>query len=327
MIYEIVNDFSSVKELSKKYNKAAIIWDEILDPKYISEIGNAFKDCIALSANGNDKCKTLETYKMIMSHLVSFNLDRTDLVIGIGGGSILDLAGFTASTYNRGVDLVYIPTTVLSMVDSSIGGKNGLNIDGIKNMIGTFYEPKCTFLNLEFLNTLSERDFKAGVAEIIKIAALSDKKLFDMLKVKPVYDNRNDLDYLEFVINRAYELKLQFVEKDFKDTGIRQALNFGHTFGHAIESQSAFKKLHGEAISIGMIMETELEENPKVLKELKECLKANGLPIATSIDIKDILKDIAYDKKRTGDMIKIPFLSKIGAFKFREYSFNGKEFK
>lgn len=327
MNYEIVEDFSLIKELSKKYNKAAIIWDEKIDSSIVSDMGNSFSDCIALSCEGNDKCKTIETYKMIMSHLVSFNLDRTDLIISIGGGSVLDLGGFVASTYNRGVDLMYVPTTLLAMVDASIGGKNGINIDGIKNMVGTFYEPKETIINLSFLDTLNERDFRSGIAEIIKVAALSDKKLFNLLKEKPLFENRNDKEYLKFVIKSACDLKLRFVERDIRDKDIRRALNFGHTFGHAIESTSNFKKTHGEAVSIGMVMETMLEQSNEVLNELKECINCNGLPTLTSIDIKDILKDIAYDKKRSGNKIILPVLKRIGEFAFKEYDLDGIKIK
>lgn len=248
----------------------------------------------------NEKNKSEETVREIYHFLNKQKINRKNAqVVAIGGGILLDLVGYACATYMRGLNFISIPTTLLAMVDASIGGKNGYNYLGQKNLIGTFYYPNKVIIDINFLKTLPESEIKNGISEIIKYGCISDRELIDYLIKTP----KNQLDYI-YLINKSIEIKKKFTLNDEKDLGKRHALNFGHTYGHAIESFYKYEKYtHGEAIAIGMnmIYEDQL---------LKDVCQKYGLPIKLEEEI-DLTDFLEYDKKND-EKIKFIYLKKLG---------------
>ena len=273
---------------------------------------------------GSEKIKSVKFYWNIISKLLNSNINRDSNIIAIGGGSIGDLSGFIASTILRGVNFILIPTTLLSQVDSSIGGKNGINSSYGKNLIGTFYQPNLVIIDPLILNTLPSRQIISGYAEIVKHALISDKKFYLWLKknYKGILNLDNDL--LISAIEKSIKIKASYVKKDEKEKLInsssRAMLNFGHTFGHAIETANEYKAslTHGEAISIGMITASKISVKLKGLKknELEDIINHFnnvGLPTKYKTNYgKKIFKIISSDKKNQNKKINLILLKKIG---------------
>lgn len=260
-----------------------------------------------------EEYKTLETVEHILEQLFELKLDRKSILIAFGGGVIGDMTGFTASLYQRGIDFIQIPTTLLSQVDASVGGKTGVNNKFGKNLIGAFYQPKAVYINPLFLETLPAREFSAGVAEIIKMAMMFDVEYFELLEEADL----NDSDDLREVIRRSVELKAKVVNQDEREAGIRAVLNYGHTFGHVIENETGYTKyLHGEAVAIGMVMANRLavkldlislEEEQRVIKLLQKY----NLPTTYEIeDVDAFYQHFFLDKKSANNSIK--FILPIG---------------
>lgn len=255
--------------------------------------------------SGEDK-KTLDTCLQVWGALTDAGADKKSLIVNLGGGVISDLGGFVASTFKRGVDFINIPTTLLSMVDASVGGKTGVDFEGIKNHIGTIYEPKGVFVNPTFLETLSERQIKNGYAEIIKISLVGDADFWmELKKIKYV-----DEFCSEKIITKAIELKNAIIKKDLHEKNLRKSLNFGHTIGHALESALIKQKkdiLHGEAIAAGMIMEAEIAQTTKrittkELKEISDYIHLIYKKIKITKETKSLLLNyILHDKKNEGN--------------------------
>ena len=265
-----------------------------------------------------EKYKTLETVENILNECFEHKLDRKSLLIAFGGGVIGDMTGFTASLYQRGIDFIQIPTTLLSQVDASVGGKTGVNNKYGKNLIGAFYQPKAVYIDPEFLKTLPAREFAAGVAEIVKMAVMFDKEYFTFLKTADLQNEEN----LKEAIRRSVELKAWVVNQDEKEAGIRAVLNYGHTFGHVVENETNYTTyLHGEAVAIGMVMANALAIElglftEEEAKELKDFLERSSLP--TDYVIKDV--DAFYDhffldKKSANNSIKFILPHGMGNYK------------
>lgn len=268
--------------------------------------------------SGEDK-KTLETCLQVWGALTDTGADKKSLVINLGGGVISDLGGFVASTFKRGIDCINIPTTLLSMVDASVGGKTGVDFEGIKNHIGTTSEPKAVFVNPNFLETLSERQIRNGYAEVIKIALIADAEFWKQLKkIKKIRDFCS-----EDIITKAIELKNIIVKKDLHEKNLRKSLNFGHNIGHALESSLIEKKkdiLHGEAVAAGIIMEADIAESLKRIssKEQKEITDYisfiyKNIKITKETETQ-LLKYILHDKKNIGDDLCFALPKGIGAY-------------
>jgi 3-dehydroquinate synthase len=268
--------------------------------------------------SGEDK-KTLDTCIQVWGALTDAGCDKKSLIINLGGGVISDLGGFVASIFKRGIDFINIPTTLLSMVDASVGGKTGVDFEGIKNHIGTITEPKGIFVNPAFLETLSERHIKNGYAEIIKIALIANVDFWkELIKLKRVSEFCS-----EKIITKAIGLKNTIVKKDLHEKNIRKSLNFGHTIGHALESaliQQHKDILHGEAIAAGMTMEAEIARNLKWItaKELKDMCDYIGF-IYKKIKITKetetlMLQYILHDKKNEGDSLCFALPKGIGQY-------------
>ena len=268
--------------------------------------------------SGEEK-KTMDTCLQVWGALTDMGADKHSLIINLGGGVISDLGGFVASTYKRGIDCVNVPTTFLSMVDASVGGKTGVDFEGIKNHIGTTSEPKGIFVNPEFLETLSERQLKNGYAEVAKIALIADKEFWKELKKIKITKELCS----EKVITKAIELKNLIVKKDLHETNLRKSLNFGHNIGHALESAMIELKkdiLHGEAVAAGMIMEAEIASELKKItkaeaKEIIDYLNQIYKKIKISKDTQHLLlKYILHDKKNEGSSLCFSLPKGIGKY-------------
>ena len=294
--------------------KAAIVTDGNVYPLYYWQMARS------LQANGIEPCVTFiepgeasKSQACLMSlydMLLSMDMTRSGLIIALGGGVVGNLAGFAAATLMGGIPLVQIPTSLLAQADSCVGGKVAVNHEKGKNLIGTFYQPKLVISDTECLKTLDKRSFACGMAEIIKHAATADAELFGELEAKR-YD-------LPETVARSCEIKRRVVELDEFDTGIRRIMDFGHTFAHAIENVCDFGVYtHGEAVSLGMVLECGLGEKLRVTKpgtaqRLAEVLSSFGLPVSLETDVKSLFKAMLFDEKRDGGMIDIALLTDIG---------------
>jgi len=265
-----------------------------------------------------EKYKNLETIEHILNELFEHKLDRKSLLIAFGGGVIGDMTGFTASLYQRGIDFIQVPTTLLSQVDASVGGKTGVNNKYGKNLIGAFYQPKAVYIDPNFLKTLPPREFAAGIAEIVKMAVMFDKSFFEFLQKADFSDE----EVLKETIRKSVELKAWVVNQDEKEAGIRAVLNYGHTFGHVVENETNYTTyLHGEAVAIGMVMANALaielglfsEEEAKKVKVL---LEKSSLPTEYIIkDVDDFYEHFFLDKKSANNSIKFILPHGIGNYK------------
>lgn len=264
-----------------------IIKDENVDINYDNIISLPF----------SEQTKNLATVNQLYDLFIDRNVSReTTTIVAVGGGVTLDVVGYAAATFKRGIKVIYVPTTLLSMVDASVGGKTGVNYQGLKNYIGCFYQPSCVIIDPVFLQTLDQRQFNNGMAEVIKYGCIKDKRLLNDI-MQPNLD-------IEDIIERSINIKKYFVEQDEHDHHVRHALNFGHTYGHAIESYYQFDKyLHGEAISIGMNMKC---DDPL----LKEVCEYYHLPTTLEDEI-DLTKLMLKDKKNEGG-IKLVKLKELG---------------
>ncbi|NOZ91617.1 MAG: 3-dehydroquinate synthase [Epsilonproteobacteria bacterium] len=267
-----------------------------------------------------EEYKNLDTVVDILDELFTHKLDRKSILIAFGGGVIGDMTGFTASMYQRGIGFVQIPTTLLSQVDASVGGKTGVNNRFGKNLIGAFYQPKAVYIDTDFLDTLPSREFSAGVAEIIKMAVMFDSDYFDFLESADL----SNKEVLQKVIARSVELKAKVVNQDEKEAGIRAVLNYGHTFGHVIENETEYKKyLHGEAVAIGMVMANSLANilglmSQDEMDRVKNLLIKHNLPVDYEIkDVEQFYDKFFLDKKSANDKIKFILPKGIGDFEVR----------
>ena len=254
-----------------------------------------------------ERSKTLETYAELVRGFAALGLTRSDVAYALGGGVVGDLTGFAAATYMRGIDFIQVPTTLLAMVDSSIGGKTGVDIPEGKNLVGAFHLPKKIIRDVKFLETLPEKEMKNGLAEMIKTAVLFDEELFATLRdlaAKGAQGGRRE--DLEKWVERCAAWKQKIVDEDFKEGGKRKLLNLGHTFGHAIEKESDFSIPHGEAVAIGMRIVG------KDVPEIGKILDVYGYPKYEGFDNAKILEAIRGDKKRSGDTITLIVPRKIG---------------
>lgn len=278
------------------------------------------KNNLILEINDSEKNKNMKNVEKIIDIAIENKLDRHSTFISIGGGVIGDLVGFSASIYQRGIEHIMIPTTLMAMVDSSIGGKNKINHKMAKNYIGTFYNPKIIYIDINMLKTLPEREFKSGIAEIIKYAIIKDYNFFQYLE-KNINEilNRNE-NILLYIIKKSCEIKSEIVENDFHETNNCKILNFGHTLGHAIENYFGYGIfLHGEAISIGMIFELELSliyNNFSIneFERIKILLQNANLPtyIDKYIYTNKMIELMQYDKKNSNGKINFVLINNIG---------------
>jgi 3-dehydroquinate synthase len=262
-----------------------------------------------------EKRKSLDTVRDIYHRLIEMQADRSTFILGIGGGVVCDICGFAASTFMRGLNFAYIPTTLLAQVDASVGGKNGVNLEGYKNLVGLFNQPEFVICDGSLLKTLPPREVICGMAEIIKDAAIADSGLFDYLEKN--YENamRLDDEVIEKLVYDSVVIKSAVVNRDETEQGERRKLNFGHTFGHGIETCTDYN--HGEAIGVGMAVAGDLSVargllNAEEAWRLKQLLQKCKVPITVKMGSAEVFAAIQKDKKRTADSVYFVFLNQIG---------------
>jgi 3-dehydroquinate synthase len=298
--------------------RVAVIVSEAFSPD-LTELSNMDSELHVFRVPDGEDGKSIATLHKIWDWLGAAGFTRSDLVIGIGGGAITDLAGFAAASWLRGVDWVAVPTSLAGMVDASVGGKTGVNSDYGKNLIGAFHSPISVLINTEFLKTLSDRDFSAGMAEVIKCGFIADKKILDLAIAHTVESARSIPDVISELIHRAVTVKAQVVSSDFKESLAREALNYGHTLGHAIEIYSKYQLRHGEAVSIGLVYAAELAAARGLISQTelelhRTILSAYGLPITFERQAWQKLAPLlALDKKARGNTIRFVALNGIGS--------------
>lgn len=311
------------KTLSESYNdrKIAVITDEtvmkLYEDELRSQMDNAGIKWTLISLPPGEDSKSLEVIPKLYSKLLDFQLTRGDIILAFGGGIIGDISGFTAATFLRGVNLINVPTTLMAMVDASIGGKNGANLPEGKNMAGTFYQPLEVFIDPLFVRTLPDNIFADGMAEVIKYGCAFDQDLFADLADKA---SKNDGSGIESIIYRCCLIKKQIIELDSRDYGIAMLLNFGHTFGHCIEDYYPEERFtHGEAVAIGMYTNAMAGENAGLTAQgtgqlIKKLLMGYDLPyeLPADADIRKISEAVKHDKKRRGNNLNLVLLERIG---------------
>ncbi|WRA02044.1 3-dehydroquinate synthase [Helicobacter pylori] len=297
--------------------KALIISDSIVAGLHLSYLLKRLKalEVRVCVIESGEKYKNFHSLERILNNAFEMQLNRHSLMIALGGGVISDMVGFASSIYFRGIDFINIPTTLLAQVDASVGGKTGINTPYGKNLIGSFHQPRAVYIDLAFLKTLEKREFQAGVAEIIKMAVCFDKNLVGILETKDLKD------CLEEVIFQSVNIKAQVVVQDEKEQNIRAGLNYGHTFGHAIEKETDYERfLHGEAIAIGMRMANDLALSLGMLtlkeyERIENLLEKFGLIFHYKItDIQKFYELLFLDKKSEDKTIKFILPEGVGAF-------------
>ena len=319
--------------IKEKHNdkKVIVITDDIVKSLYENKILDALKQskpCL-ISVPAGEESKSRETKQYIEDILLERMYGRDTIIIAFGGGVVGDLAGFIASTFKRGIPLIHLPTTLLAMVDSSIGGKTGINTKHGKNLIGTIYQPEAVFTDINFLNELPDNEFLSGLAEIIKMAATLDEKLFDFMETNYKKILSREKDILINLIKRSVELKKEIAGKDPFESGPRQVFNFGHTLGHAVESASKLMVKHGFCISIGMAVESRVAVLSGNLaseeeKRITALLESFRLPTKIKKDIKSsrLIEFMKEDKKARKQKPRFVILKKIGRIKQDENNFS-----
>lgn len=303
-------------------NRVLIVTDDIVAKLYAGKIKKSLEKeniitsvCILENGEAN---KNIDSIIKIYSALAQNELNRHDMIIAFGGGVIGDMSGYAAATWMRGIDFIQIPTTLLACVDSSVGGKTGVNIKEGKNLVGAFHSPKLVIIDSKILTSIPKREFNAGMSEIVKHALLFDEKLLQTIENH--YNNENDSQKsdIDFILQRNCELKSHIVQIDYMEKKERMFLNFGHTIGHSIEKASGYGVLlHGEAVAIGMVFAIEygiklgITKNKNILDRAKNILYNIGLPIyiPDNINLKEAIK---LDKKRNNEKINFVFLEDIG---------------
>ena len=295
--------------------KAVVVAGDIVYPLYGQRVEQSLKaagfDVLHYVLPHGEQAKTLENYGKLLEFLSRNHITRTDVLVALGGGVTGDLTGFAAATYQRGMDFVQIPTTLLAAVDSSVGGKTAVNLPTGKNQVGCFYQPALVLCDPELLATLPEEEFRCGCAEVIKYGLLGSRKFFDELKATPIQEQ------LEDVICTCVEMKRDIVSQDEFDRGLRQLLNLGHSFGHAVEACSHFGVLHGQAVAIGMAAITRAAVakgycSEETLREVLAILEQYHLPTSTDFPLEAMAEAALTDKKLTGGTMHLVVPEEIG---------------
>ena len=300
--------------------RVAIVTDTNVEPLYAERLMTALSNCsfesFLVTVPAGESSKSMDMLEFLYGKLLENKMTRSDLVIALGGGVVGDLTGFCAATLLRGIPFIQIPTTLLAQVDSSVGGKVAVNLPFGKNLVGCFYQPRLVLIDPDCLNTLTDRVFSDGMAEVIKYGAILDEAFFEALENAPTRDAI--MQIADNIIYRCCELKKLVVEADEFDTGGRMILNFGHTFGHAIEKKYNFKDYtHGEAVAIGMIMASRYGEQEGITpvgtaERIKKLVASFNLPTSADIDEKSLNDAISVDKKGKGNLVSLIIPEKIG---------------
>lgn len=310
--YDIVTQrgaLSRVGELFDLDRRVMVVTDSGVPRAYAEAVKDAAREGYLYVSRPGEDAKSVDSWQAILKAMMDAGFTRRDCVVAVGGGMVGDLAGFAAASYMRGVDFYNIPTTVLSQVDSSIGGKTAVNLGGVKNIVGAFYQPKKVLVDLDLLKTLDERLVGEGLAEALKMGLTSDAELFG------IFEKGNINESMDEIILRSLRIKKSVVEQDEREQGLRKILNFGHTIGHGVESCGGL--YHGECVAIGMIPMVSAALRPRLLAVLDKL----GLPSCTDADPCRIYEAMLHDKKSFGDRITVVTVPEAGRYEMKEISF------
>ena len=288
----------------------------LIDENVLLHHHDIFEPYRSLSIPAGESNKTLQNVEAIYRELVTLEADRSTLMVGVGGGLATDVAGFVASTFLRGTPFGFISTTLLGQVDASIGGKNGVNLDGYKNMVGTIRQPSFVWCDLSLLHSLHTREYVSGIAEVIKYGLIRDIRFLEYLEGHMESLLGQNAAVLEQVVTTSAAIKTDVVQKDEKESGLRKILNFGHTFGHAIERSKGI--LHGEAVGVGMVLAARLSHLQGLISapevdRIEKVLSSAGLPVQMKLDPAEIYQNIRKDKKRSGVDVHFILLKGLGS--------------
>ena len=293
-----------VGELLPLDRRVLVVTDDGVPTAYAEAVTRAAGKPTLVTVPSGEGSKSLACLEKLLTAMLEAGFTRTDAVVAVGGGVVGDLAGFAAATYMRGIDFYNIPTTLLSQVDSSIGGKTAVNLAGVKNAVGVFYQPRAVLIDPEVLSTLPSRQVSAGLAEVIKMAATSDSALFERME-------REGFSPIDTILEGAIRIKRDVVERDEREGGLRRVLNFGHTLGHGYESAAKMRDLlHGECVGLGMLKMAD----PEPRERIRALLTRAGLPTSFPLTAEEVTAPIAHDKKADGDTIRYIYVHRIGKF-------------
>ena len=305
--YDIIVERGALAKANEYLNlnrRVLVVTDSGVPSEYASAVAAQCKESVICTVENGEGSKSLETFGKLSKAMLDNGFSRKDCVVAVGGGVVGDLSGFVASAYMRGIDFYNIPTTLLSQIDSSIGGKTAINLGGVKNIVGAFYQPKRVIIDPELLKTLEKRQISNGLAEAVKMALTSDKELFD------IFENNNIESSIDEIIVRSLNIKKSVVEQDEKEAGLRKILNFGHTVGHGIESSAEGLLYHGECVALGMIPMCGDGIRGRVIEVLKKC----NLYRTLDYDWQRIADAAFHDKKADGDSVTVITVDAVGSF-------------
>lgn len=303
---------SHASEYLNLNRKVMIVTDAGVPSSYAKQIAEQCKEAYIKVLPPGEANKTLQSVEIVLKEMLENQFSRKDCVVAVGGGLIGDLAGVAASLYMRGLDFYNIPTTLLAQVDSSIGGKTAVNLDGIKNVVGAFYQPKAVLIDPETLNTLSERLLLNGLMEALKMGITNDAELV------AVFQKKDWKKHIDEIVEKSLLIKKHVVEQDEKESHLRKILNFGHTIGHGFESAAHGKYLHGECVAMGMLYMV----SPKLKEELLKIYDNLGfnVPETSEFDMNEVKEAILHDKKASGDSCSVVYAEEIGQAQIIEWS-------
>ena len=306
--YDILLERGLLSKAAQHLNlnrRVLVVTDTGVPETYAKTLAAQCKKGVIYTVKMGEASKSLDTFGQLLQTMLDHNFSRKDCVVAVGGGVVGDLSGFAASAYMRGIDFYNIPTTLLSQIDSSIGGKTAINLGGTKNIVGAFYQPKKVLIDPDLLKTLPQRQMANGLAEAIKMSLTSDRELFELIETQDIESN------LEEIILRCLKIKKYVVEQDEKEAGLRRILNFGHTVGHGIESASDL--YHGECVALGLLPMCGDHLRPRVVEVLKKC----GLYRVIPYNWEKITEAAFHDKKADGDTVTVTLVSEPGKFELK----------
>ena len=296
-------------ELLSLKRKCLIVTDSGVPAQYAQRVAAQCSDATIYTIEQGEKSKSIANWQIILETMLDKGFTRTDCVVAVGGGVVGDLAGFVAASFMRGVAFYNIPTTLLSQVDSSVGGKVAVDLGSVKNTVGTFYQPKRVLIDADVLATLPSRHISSGLAESLKMALTSDAELFEIFRKGDAFNN------IDLVIERSLKIKISIVEQDERESGLRKILNFGHTLGHGIEAYNELSGLHhGECVGLGMLPMC----SDEIRADVESALKSLNLPTKIEGDIEEMMSLAAHDKKCDGGDISFITVDKIGSFEIKK---------
>lgn len=306
--YDILLERGLLSKAAQHLNlnrRVLVVTDTGVPETYAKTLAAQCKKGVIYTVKMGEASKSLDTFGQLLQTMLDHDFSRKDCVVAVGGGVVGDLSGFAASAYMRGIDFYNIPTTLLSQIDSSIGGKTAINFGGVKNIVGAFYQPKKVLIDADLLNSLPPRQISNGLAEAVKMALTSDAELFNL------FETQNIENSLDEIIIRSLRIKKNVVEQDEKEAGLRKILNFGHTIGHGIESSENMAALyHGECVALGLIPMCGEEIRPRVINVLKKC----GLYQRPAFDWEKIAAAMFHDKKADGKTVDVTMVFQPGQF-------------